>query len=246
MAGSRLFILAARGLIAVTSILAAPSVAEGAEVAGTVTIDYQGLFAVDTSVRNHPVSVALFPGEVQRVVPRRPRTQRVDIIENRMQPAFVTVQKGDRVTFVNHDAVFHQLFSLSSSEPLSVQLAKADGDHNPSVTIKPHRSGTTHVFCRIHNKSYARIDVVETPYLQMVEPGRQFNFSGLAPGSWKLRLASPAAETQWYSVTALTAPPPERFTLVSRSGGTGAGKIGAQAGIEHLYRRQAGGDGREY
>ena len=138
MAGSTSFIRVAQRLIAGTSLLLAVSAAQGAEVTGTVTVDYQGLFAVDTSVRNYPVSVALFPGQGQRITRRKPRTHRVDIIENRMQPVFMAIQQGDRVTFVNHDAVFHQLFSLSSSEPLSLQLGRSLPLSGIASAIRPY------------------------------------------------------------------------------------------------------------
>lgn len=222
-------------LILVAACIGTLCSAGAAEVAGTVGVQYQGLFKVDTSVQGQPISVALFPGEGQRPGSRGPRVQQIDIVGHRMRPAFVSIQKGDRVTFVNHDPDFHRLFSLSHSAPISAQLAKAGSQRNPSVTLQPE-PGTTHVFCRIHNKSYARIEVLETPHLKTVRPGESFRFGDLEPGRWKLRLASPGAETQWAEVMALTAPPTRRFTLISHGGGTAAGTHEAQAGVEQLYR----------
>lgn len=236
MAGWQYFTVPVQSLVALTGSLLCLSVSLAAEVSGTVTVDYQGLFKADTSSQSYPVSVALFPAQAQNVPPRRAQTLKIDILENRMRPAFLTIHKGDRVTFVNHDAVFHQLFSLSVSQPLSVRLGKASDKDNATVTVQPDQPGTTHVFCRIHNKSYARIDVLETPYLQMIQPGQQFHFSGLAAGRWKLRLASPGAETQWVDVMALTAPPGQQFTLVSRGGGSGAASLSGHAGVETLYQ----------
>ena len=152
-----------------------------------------------------------------------------------MHPAYLTVQKGDRIRFINRDRVFHEIFSLSPGEPLKMSLTKADTDGKESA-VTLNQAGTTHFFCRIHNKSYARIDVVETPYLQMMQPGQTFHFVGLASGKWKLRLASPAAETQWIPVSALTSPPPLKLTLTSRGGGAGGNPIKAQSGVENLYR----------
>ncbi|MGD2074488.1 MAG: hypothetical protein PVI91_01775 [Gammaproteobacteria bacterium] len=236
MAGSNSFVTTARNIAWLISLGGALASATAAEVRGTVRIDYQGLFEVDNRSQDHPVSVALFPDRGQRPAPRRPRTRQINIVENRMHPAFITIQKGDRVSFVNHDAVFHQLFSLSSAEPVSIQLGKADGPNTTMATLAPDHPGTTHVFCRIHHKSYARIDVVATPHMATVQPGEQFHFGGLAPGRWRLRLASPAAETQWLKVTALTTPPPLSLTLISHGGGSGTRPLGTWAGIEDLYR----------
>jgi plastocyanin len=224
-------------LLTAVACIVTISSAAAAEVTGTVSVEYQGLFKVDTSVQSYPISVALFPGDGQRPALRVPRVQQIDIAENRMRPAFLTIQTGDRVTFVNHDPVFHQLFSLSSSAPLSARLSKAGSPDNTTVTMQLDQPGTTHVFCRIHNKSYARIDVVDTPHLQTVEAGEQFHFSGLGSGRWRLRLASPGAETQWTDVMALTAPPARRFTLVSRGGGTGSARLAGQSAVENLYQQ---------
>ena len=159
----------------------------------------------------------------------------VEVVENRMRPAFMTVQKGDRIKFINRDDVFHELFSLSPGEPVSLRLGKvSDQSSQQSLVLK--QPGTTHFFCRIHSKSYARIEVVDTPYLQMVQPGHQFQFVGLAPGEWKLRLASAAGKTRWIPVTAMTSPVPLKLTVLSRGGGSGAGKLGSRTDIAELYQ----------
>lgn len=215
-------------------------VALAAEVTGTVSIDYQGLFQNTGTVQAHPVSVALLPAEGQHTVPRGARRERIEIVGNRMRPAFLTVQKGDSVEFVNRDSVYHELFSLSPGEPVTARLGKADSGDQARTVFSLEQTGTTHFFCRIHNKSYARIEVVETPYLQMVDPGGRFQFVGLASGHWKLRLAAPAAETEWFDVVAVTSPPPLHLTLTSRGGGQ-VGGTGPGAGVDvgMLYRSPA-------
>jgi plastocyanin len=221
-------------VVAACSVMLSP--VEAAEVTGTVSVEYQGLFKVDTSVQSYVVSVALFPREGQRAKLRAPQVQQIEIAEKRMRPAFLTIQTGDRVKFVNHDPVFHQLLALSPAKPLSAQLAKAGSPGITTATMQFDQPGTTHVFCRIHSKSYARIDAVETPHLQTLLPGGQFRFAGLDPGRWGLRLASPGAETQWVDVVALTAPPARRFTLDSRGGGAGSARLAGQTAVENLYQ----------
>ncbi len=206
-----------------------------AEVRGRVEVNYTGLFSVDASVRQFPVSVALIQAEGQRVIRSRHHRHRIEIQDNRMLPAFLTVRRGDRVEFVNRDPVFHQLFSLSSGVQVEARLDKAGASSASGYSFTVEQPGITHFFCRIHNKSYARIDVVDTPYVQMVEPGELFEFVGLAPGQWILRLASPAAETRMVKVNAVTSPPPLELRLHSRGGGTGGGVV-QQMRVEGLFQ----------
>jgi plastocyanin len=204
-------------------------------------MDYRGLYQTGSTAQVQPVSVALLPGEGQRTVKRAIRKHRIEIIDNRMHPAFLTVKTGDRIEFTNRDAVFHELFSLSQGKPMKVRLGKAEGEKRPKAEFVLDSPGTTHFFCRIHNKSYARVDAVDTPYLQTLQPGGEFRFVGLSPGRWRLRLAASAAETRWVDVTAMTKPPMLDLILTSHTGSTGdGGEFAASQKIQDLYVRPDG------
>lgn len=214
--------------------------ADAAEVRGTVSIDYQGLFQHGKKPGTHPVSVALMPAAGQRTRARAVGRQTIEIVDNRMQPAFLTVQQGDVVEFINRDDVYHELFSLSPGKPVNTRLGKAGDRGHDRTDFALDHEGTLHFFCRIHNKSYARIDVVRTPYIQIIEPGGEFSFTGLQPGAWRLRVAAPAAETGWFDVAAVTSPPPLQLTLVSRGGGVGRSAPVSAEAVDRLYRPLAG------
>jgi len=208
-----------------------------AEVKGTVSVDYQGLFRPGETAAAHPVSVVLVPATGQRARLRATGHRTIEIAGNRMQPAFLTVQQGDVVEFVNRDDVYHELFTLSSGQPVKIRLGKAGDSSMDRTTLKLEQEGTIHFFCRIHSKSYARIDVVNSPYIQMVHPGEHFSFKGLRPGRWRLRLAAPGAETEWLDVAAVTSPPPLQLTLVSRVGGVGHSAVSSNGDdVDQLYR----------
>lgn len=217
-----------------------------AEVSGTVSVDYQGLFRPGETAAAHPVSVALVPAAGQRARLRATGHRTIEIVGNRMQPAFMTVQKGGVIDFINRDDVYHELFSLSSGQPVKIRLGKTGNQTADRTTIRLEQEGTIHFFCRIHSKSYARIDVVNTPYIQMVRPGEHFTFKGLQPGRWRLRLAAPGAETEWLEVAAVTSPPPLQLTLVSRVGGVGHAAVSRNSdAVDQLYRplpEQGGAD----
>lgn len=209
-----------------------------AEIVGTVTVDHKGLFDNGSGGHNHPISVAAIPLSGQGTYLRESKTEQIEIIRNRMTPSFLTVQQGDSVEFINRDSVFHQLFSLSQDQPLTVQLGRSGTPGKDRLAITLNETGVTHVFCRIHNKSYARIDVVNSPYLQTIRAGQTFRFSGLAAGRWQLRLASPAAETQIIEVSALTAPPPLHLVLGSHDGGAVSDRLETRSSVENLYEQK--------
>ncbi|HFD81220.1 MAG TPA: hypothetical protein ENK05_12635 [Gammaproteobacteria bacterium] len=235
MIGKGFFSRPGRRWMLPAALLAALPATRAAEVRGTVVIDYQGLFAADGSTRARPVSLALVPAEGQPVSRRASRLQHIEIAGNRMHPAFVTVRKGDRVEFVNRDEVLHELFIISAGKQRATRIARASDRAASRARFRLDHSGTTHFFCRIHKKSYARVDVVDTPYLQTVNAGQPFRFTGLRPGRWKLRLASPAAELRWVDVTAVTSPPPLELRLVSHGGGRGASEFRPMSDVAQLY-----------
>lgn len=210
-----------------------------AEITGTVTVDQKGLFEGGGGGHSHPISVALIPLGEGEVGLRESKTEYIELIGNRMTPSFLTVQQGDKIEFVNRDNVFHELFSLSQQEPLTVRLGRNGSPGEDRAAIRLDQEGVNHFFCRIHNKSYARIDVVRSPYMQTVRAGQRFHFSGLAAGRWQLRLASPAAETQLIEVRAMTAPPELHLTLASHDGGNVNATLKPQSGVEQLYEQKA-------
>lgn len=223
-------------------MLCAATGVNAAEVRGVVSLDYEGLFQAGSAAQAQPVSVALLPADGQHVVPRGVRKHRIEIVDNRMRPAFLTVQTGDRIEFTNRDTVFHELFSLSPGKPMQARLDKVEGKRRPQAVFTLDSPGTTHFFCRIHNKSYARIDTVDTSYLQMLQSGGKFHFVGLSSGHWRLRLASPAAETRWIDVTAMTRPPVLDLVLTSHTGSVDrSSDFAASEKVQDLYIQPDGG-----
>lgn len=212
-----------------------PNLVVSAEVRGSVDFVYNGIFTSGTDTRNQPIAVALLPVGNRQVPKSKARIHHMEIADNRISPSYLTAQRGDRVIFVNTDGVYHQLFSLSKDVPFEVTLEKARQGKPTQAVLNLDHAGTVHIFCRIHNKSYARLDVLDTPYQQMITAGQPFNFSSLETGRWLLRLASPAAETRLIPVDAITSPPPLKLELVSHGGGATLNNLGVSPAIETMY-----------
>jgi plastocyanin len=206
-----------------------------AEIRGSVDFIYNGIFTHGAATGNQPIAVAVLPVGGKQKLRSKKQVHQVEITDNRILPSFLTAQRGDKIIFVNMDPVYHQLFSLSNDIPFEVTLEKTETGKPKQASLSLDKTGTVHIFCRIHNKSYARVDVLETPYQQMITSGQPFHFKSLKAGRWMLRLASPVAETRLIPVNAVTAPPPLKLELASHSG-TSLNNLGVRPAIDRMYQ----------
>lgn len=217
--------------------LAGP-VAAAAEIRGSVSVQQGGVFSErGEALKEFPVSVALYPAEGQGVPYAAPTEHGMSIAGNRIQPLYLAVKRGDRVRFRNQDGVFHELFSHSKAQPFEVRLDRAGLGAETRLTLTD--VADLHWFCRIHAKSYARIDVLDTPLVRMLRAGDSFEFRDLAPGKWLVRVAAPGAETRMLEATAMTAPPPLRVELAVKGFGLDLAPPRAVA-VEELFPSQPG------
>lgn len=204
-----------------TLYLALSSLAAGAaEIRGSVAVQQGGVFSDrGDALKEFPVSVALYPAEGQSVPRSAPTEHRMNVFGNRIQPLYLAIKRGDRVRFRNQDSIYHELFSHSQTQPFEVHLDRAGLNQETSLTLT--EAVDLHWFCRIHAKSYARIDVLDAPLVRMLRAGDSFEFRDLAPGKWLLRVAAPGAETRTLEATAMTAPPPLQVELAIKGFGLG-------------------------
>jgi hypothetical protein len=212
-----------------------------AEVRGAVSVQQGMLFGASGSVpKDIPVSVALFPGEGQPLPLRGAARHDVRLQNSEIEPLYLAFPRGDRVRFRNQGGVYHELFAHSQGQPIELRLDRAGLGSEGTLTLSD--SADLHWFCRIHAKSYARIDVLDTPLVLMVRADEPFEFRNLAPGKWLLRIAAPGADTRILEVQALTAPPPLQVRLTVKGFSHRAGGVMAprSVAIEQLFPSQPG------
>lgn len=199
-------------LTAFALCLALPSsVLMAAEIRGTVSVQQTGLFSARSDgLKNFPISVALYPAEGQSVPLHAPEQHEV-MLDSQINPLYLAIPRGDSLRFENQDSVYHELFTHSHTQPLNIRLDREGMGREKSITL--NNVGDLHWFCRIHAKSYLRIDVVDTPLVRMVQSGGSFEFRDLQTGKWILRVAAPGAETKTLETEAVTAPPPVQMQL---------------------------------
>lgn len=189
-------------MLLLAGLLASPC-AHGAEVRGMVELG---------PGRTGPVSVALLPLDGQPLPERAPREQVVHLRSQAFDPPYLVAQVGDRLRFVNDEEVYHILIAPYAAQPIQATLGKS-GSAASETTVQLQRRGSLYVFCHIHHRAYARIDVVETPLARMLGADQRFEFRNVPPGRWSLRVASRSGDPVYRDLTAYTAPPPVELKL---------------------------------
>lgn len=100
-------------------------------------------------------------------------------------PRVMGIPVGSTVSFVNDDAIFHNVFSLSPPQPFDLGLYRSGASKERTFT----QASTYYVFCNIHPQMIAFVVVAPSPWVTTAADG----------GTWRLDV--PAGR---YRVTALS------------------------------------------
>ena len=137
-------------------------------------IDYSELtdfiVYIDQPVTNLPVSA---PKTVQIV------TQRDAVFH----PHILPVLAGTTVEWPNKDDIFHNVFSMSESNPFDLGLYK-----DPEVKkVQFKNPGRVDVFCSIHSEMSCVILVLQNPFFAATDRSGRFHISSVPAGTYKLK-----------------------------------------------------------
>jgi len=97
-------------------------------------------------------------------------------------PNLLVVPVGTKVTFPNHDAIFHNVFSYSP--PRSFDLGRYP--KGESRTVQFDESGIVRIFCEIHASMYATILVSPSNHYQIISSLDGFSFPDLPAGHYRV------------------------------------------------------------
>ncbi|HEX3766573.1 MAG TPA: hypothetical protein VHW23_48095 [Kofleriaceae bacterium] len=145
-----------------------------ASLTGTLTVAGRPLDGLGT--------VMLFPVKGGGKA-RRPKLRVVEQRDKTFAPHVLAVPPGSTVAFPNFDGIYHDVFSISPLKKFDVGLYK-DGE---TRELKFEKPGIVRLGCNIHAKMSAYIVVVDAPHYVVVDGAKQFAFSNLAPGRYKVR-----------------------------------------------------------
>ena len=100
----------------------------------------------------------------------------------RFTPRMLPVVRGTTVHFPNDDALFHNVFSLSSAKEFD--LGRYPRGVSRSVTFD--KAGVVQVFCHTHSDMSAVVLVLDNPYFAVPDAEGRYAIPNLPPGDYIL------------------------------------------------------------
>jgi plastocyanin len=111
-----------------------------------------------------------------------PSTAVIEQRNSRFEPDLVVIPVGSTVQFPNFDPIFHNVFSLSSTQPFDLGFyAKSQ-----SRTVKFNHPGIVQIYCHIHSHMYAGIVVTDSPFSTKPGADGSFSFTNVPAGHYRL------------------------------------------------------------
>lgn len=177
MSTNALGVLVAAGLVSV----AAPALAKGGSVAGTVTVKQKGLFGA--SAKKDRSGVVVYLDGVPGAPPARALAPvKLAQRDKQFTPRVIVVMRGAAVEFPNDDKMFHNVFSLSDAAKFDLGLYKS----GTSKTVTLDRAGAVDVYCNIHPDMAATIKVVDSGWFAVTRPDGSFRIDDVPPGTYPI------------------------------------------------------------
>jgi plastocyanin len=108
----------------------------------------------------------------------------IAISDKTFSPHVLVVPAGSTVAFPNHDPFDHNVFSVSDSNSFDLGLyGRGEGK---TVTFK--YPGLVRVFCNVHPKMVALVQVMATHHFTQAGADGAFTITGVEPGAYKLHV----------------------------------------------------------
>jgi plastocyanin len=116
----------------------------------------------------------------------------VTISDKTFSPHVLVVPSGSTVAFPNHDPFDHNVFSVSDSNGFDLGLyGRGEGK---TVTLR--HPGLVRVFCNVHPRMVALVQVMATHHFAQPGADGQFTISGVEPGTYRLHVWQERAPTE--------------------------------------------------
>ena len=131
--------------------------------------------------------VSAHPQSFQAEVKPLAKPVEIEQVEVSFGPRVTPVTRGSTVEFINHDAIYHNVFSLTPGARFNV------GRHPTGdiVAKEVEVVGKVDLFCDIHPQMHGVILSLDTPYFTRAKADGSYRLEGLPPGTYELRVYHP-------------------------------------------------------
>jgi plastocyanin len=119
--------------------------------------------------------------------PRKPPDAVMDQRDKEFVPYVLPIQAGTTVYFPNHDALRHQVYSISPAKKFQLPLYKS----MPPAPVLFDQPGVVVLGCNIHDWMIAYIYVTETPYFAKTGEDGKAEIQDLPQGAYEVRVWHP-------------------------------------------------------
>jgi len=128
--------------------------------------------------------VVFIEGKMTNAPPQRPRTFQVITQRDALfRPHVLPLAAGSTVEWPNKDEIYHNVFSMSESNPFDLGLYK-----DPDVKkIEFKNPGRVDVFCSIHSKMSCVVLVLENSYFSATDQAGRFKIENVPAGKYQLK-----------------------------------------------------------
>ena len=108
----------------------------------------------------------------------------IAISDKTFSPHVLVIPVGSTVAFPNHDPFDHNVFSVTDSNSFDLGLyGRGEGK-----SIALQHAGLVRVFCNVHPRMVALIQVMATHHFAQAEADGGFTITGVEPGPYKLHV----------------------------------------------------------
>jgi len=178
-----------RHILAICTLLAAASAAADpatGTVTGTVVAVKSG-----KPVKAEYLYVYLRPAKLPHY-PGRGKTFQIHQKDKQFVPHVLVVPTGSVVEFPNDDDhETHNVFS-PNGPPVQFDLGRKNKTDKPVANHPFEDAGEVELYCDIHKEMWAKVKVVDTPYIADAHDGT-FTITGVAPGAYKVVAWAPSS-----------------------------------------------------